>query len=361
MSFSFPTLNGYAELHNRMLPTKGFKLHLKWGVLSISRFGEPFHEIFLHSSTVTMQKGFLTVTCCLFNEIGLSFRKSTETKKWFAALKASSDWNIESYYIVGERIGAGAFGSVFESVCKDTREEVAIKQIHALQGTKELELMEILDHPNVISALDVLRTADYSYIVLPIMKKYDLDRILNLKKNRRMKEEEAKACFLQLLEGLKYLHSIDVIHCDLKPENIMCTVDPLTGKDVYKIIDFGGAVRLPKKGGSKDRAASTLGYASPEVLNSRAFNEAADIWSCGAILYEMLTGELAFSDTLFESKEVRSKRGKYNRFRFRWFRVAQKGKALVKKLLHVDERNRGTVVDALNHSFMQLRKSYYFN
>ncbi len=352
MVYTFPSLSGSAKVYSSTLVTRVFELNLKWGVLSLCISNEPLHEIFLHNSTVSMNKGYVFITCDLYDKIAFKFSNPTQTSMWYAALRASSDWSIESFYTLRKRIGTGSFGLVHEAVHNRTGAKAAIKTIEVREGNKELEMLTAFDHPNVISALDAFRTREWSYIVLPIMEKGDLRRILEGKANNRMCIEEAKSCFRQVLEGLRYLHGRGIVHCDLKPENIMCTIDPVSGHDVYKIIDFGGSVRLSKDG-LEDDPAYTRGYVAPELFNSVNFGIAADIWSCGAILYEMLTGKQAVKQTFLESKEVRCKLGKYNRFGFHWFRLARSSKSIIKKLLKVNQDERITIDDALEHPFMK--------
>ena len=114
------------------------------------------------------------------------------------------------------------------------------------------------------------------------------------KREYRLPEERAKQIIFEVIQGVKYLHSLRIVHRDLKLENIMMTDQSNTAHP--KIVDFG----LSKIIGPSETATEpfgTLGYAAPEVLMKQPYTFSCDVWSIGCILYALLSGCLPFDDS----------------------------------------------------------------
>ena len=156
----------------------------------------------------------------------------------------------------------------------------------------------MIDHPNVVKLVEVLASHSKIYIVLELIDGGDLfDKIKE--KSGGLSEQECQSYFRQLLDGLEYCHDKGVSHRDLKPENILINSSntlKISGNHIHDIcaIDFGlSALSLDQTGGRPNlhhTTCGTLSYISPEVLSDQAYDgKAADIWSCGVILFYMLT------------------------------------------------------------------------
>jgi len=114
------------------------------------------------------------------------------------------------------------------------------------------------------------------------------------KREYRLPEERAKQIIFEVIQGVKYLHSLRIVHRDLKLENIMMTDQSNTAHP--KIVDFG----LSKIIGPSETATEpfgTLGYAAPEVLMKQPYTFSCDVWSIGCILYALLSGCLPLDDS----------------------------------------------------------------
>eukprot|EP01064_Diplonema_japonicum_P025234 TRINITY_DN3631_c0_g1_i1.p1 TRINITY_DN3631_c0_g1~~TRINITY_DN3631_c0_g1_i1.p1 ORF type:complete len:441 (+),score=89.07 TRINITY_DN3631_c0_g1_i1:611-1933(+) len=207
-------------------------------------------------------------------------------------------------YVLGHTLGQGSFGEVKIADDKRGAQAVAVKicakQLLAkgkgrpmLQ--REIATMKQLQHPNVLRLIDVMETGKHFYLVIELATGGELlDQITN---ERRFKEDTARKYFRQLIMGVQYCHQRGIVHRDLKPQNLL-----LTSKNELKIADFGfsnfqnydeeGKVTPMMR---LQTCCGTPNYAAPEVFLGRGYNGfRTDVWSCGVILYVMLTGRVPF-------------------------------------------------------------------
>ncbi|KAL4870455.1 hypothetical protein BDV12DRAFT_207737 [Aspergillus spectabilis] len=152
---------------------------------------------------------------------------------------------------------------------------------------REVVIMKLIEHPNVISLYDVWENRGELYLVLEYVEGGELfDYVSN---HGPLPEEEAVRLFRQIIAGLGYCHRFNICHRDLKPENIL-----LDGDHNVKLADFGMAALQPA-GHWLNTSCGSPHYAAPEIIYGRKYRgDRADIWSCGIILYALLTGFLPF-------------------------------------------------------------------
>ncbi|KAJ9104547.1 hypothetical protein QFC21_002043 [Naganishia friedmannii] len=204
-------------------------------------------------------------------------------------------------YILLQTLGEGESGKVKLGVHREYGEEVAIKLIrrgsvdNAVRLSKverEIDVLKTVKHPNIVRLFDVIETEKYIGIILDFANGGELfDHILA---HRYLKEKDASKLFAQLISGVHYLHQKNIVHRDLKLENLL-----LDKHRNVIITDFGFANRFEHR--QDDLMATSCGspcYAAPELVVSDGLyvGSAVDIWSCGVILYAMLSGYLPFDD-----------------------------------------------------------------
>ncbi|XP_020523571.1 CBL-interacting serine/threonine-protein kinase 21 isoform X2 [Amborella trichopoda] len=205
--------------------------------------------------------------------------------------------NISKYQL-GRTIGEGSFAKVKIAINTQTRQRVAVKVIDKQmvvesklmsQVQREISNMKLLHHPNIVKIYEVAATKTKIFIVMEYISGGQLaDKISYLK---RISDEQARKYFQQLIDAVDYCHRRGVYHRDLKPENLL-----LDGKENLKVSDFGLST-LRKSNGLLSTACGSPSYLAPEVIAHRSYDGgAADIWSCGVILYELLAGYLPFED-----------------------------------------------------------------
>ncbi|XP_031109405.1 CBL-interacting serine/threonine-protein kinase 24-like [Ipomoea triloba] len=202
-------------------------------------------------------------------------------------------------YELGKTIGEGTFAKVKFAQNSETGEGVAIKVMakstilkHKMveQIKQEISIMKIVRHPCIVRLHEVLSSQTKLYIVLEFVTGGELfDEIVH---KGRLPEDKARLYFQQLLDAVAHCHSKGVYHRDLKPENLL-----LDSYGNLKVSDFGLSA-LPKQG--VDLLHTTCGtpnYVAPEVLGHRGYDgAAADVWSCGVILYVLMAGYLPFNE-----------------------------------------------------------------
>ncbi|OMO77941.1 hypothetical protein COLO4_24926 [Corchorus olitorius] len=200
-------------------------------------------------------------------------------------------------YEVGRTIGEGTFAKVKFARNSETGEPVALKILDkekvlkhkmAEQIKNEIATMKLIKHPNV-----VMGSKTKIFIVLEFVTGGELfDKIVN---HGRMREDEARRYFQQLINAVDYCHSRGVYHRDLKPENLL-----LDAYGNLKVSDFGLSAlsQQVRDDGLLHTTCGTPNYVAPEVLNDRGYDGAtADLWSCGVILFVLLAGYLPFDDS----------------------------------------------------------------
>ncbi|CAI8607736.1 unnamed protein product [Vicia faba] len=202
-------------------------------------------------------------------------------------------------YQLGKTIGEGSFAKVKLAKNVENGDYVAIKILdrnHVLrhnmmdQLKREISAMKMINHPNVVKIFEVMASKTKIYIVLELVSGGELfDKIAT---NGRLKEDEARSYFQQLINAVDYCHSRGVYHRDLKPENLM-----LDTNGVLKVSDFGLSTYSQQEGELLRTACGTPNYVAPEVINDRGYvGSTSDIWSCGVILFVLMAGYLPFDE-----------------------------------------------------------------
>ncbi|XP_039797319.1 CBL-interacting protein kinase 3-like isoform X1 [Panicum virgatum] len=204
-------------------------------------------------------------------------------------------------YELGRTIGEGTFAKVRIAKNIETGDHVAIKIIdkakvhkHKLveQIKREICTMKLIQHPNVVRLYEVMGSKTRIYIVLEFVMGGELHDIVAT--SGRLKEDEARRYFQQLINAVDYCHSRGVYHRDLKLENLLLDI---AGN--IKISDFGLSAISDqvKNDGLLHTTCGTPNYVAPEVIDDKGYDGAlADLWSCGVTLFVLLAGHLPFED-----------------------------------------------------------------
>ncbi|XP_042424239.1 serine/threonine-protein kinase ATG1c-like isoform X1 [Zingiber officinale] len=201
-------------------------------------------------------------------------------------------------YIIGQQIGAGAFSTVWRARHRVRGTEVAVKEIVMDRLSKKLQenllsevfILRRINHPNIIALYDFIQTSGRIYLVLEYCKDGDLS--VYIQNHGRVPEIIAKHFMQQLASGLQVLRDNNVIHRDLKPQNLLLSTHG--GNFVLKIADFGFARSLAPRGLAETLCGSPL-YMAPEVMQFQKYDAKADLWSVGIILYQLVTGKTPFT------------------------------------------------------------------
>lgn len=210
-------------------------------------------------------------------------------------------------YIIVARIADGAMGRVYEGRHAQTRQRVAVKVLHrdvaqdpvaVERFRREAETARELAHPNVVGVIDFGETPDGSnFMTMEYLQGEELGD--KLRREGALEPALALRVLCQLTDALEHAHSFGVIHRDLKPDNVFLVKDE--AGEIVRVLDFG-SVKLQIETGPKLTAfGTTLGspyYMSPEqAMGKQDVDHRTDVFAATAILYEMLTGKIAFEGT----------------------------------------------------------------
>ncbi|KAL7333632.1 Protein kinase of the Mitotic Exit Network [Mucor circinelloides] len=216
-------------------------------------------------------------------------RKTSLKKMGSCALTVESDDGTSAVYALGKSIGKGQFGEVFGGLNMDTGEYVAIKRIKRNQmecdDMNEVGVLKHLNSEHIVRYKGFSKDKEYMNIILEYVEMGSLHN--NIKAFGKFPEKLAASYTYKILSGLHYLHSQDVIHCDLKAANILITK---TGG--LKLTDFGVSLSLKMKDDENTgEPAGTPNWMAPEVIKFAGASAKSDIWSLGCTIVEMLTGK----------------------------------------------------------------------
>lgn len=277
-------------------------------------------------------------------------------EKWIKALQAVSG-NVTDYYDFGKLIGRGAYSEVFIARDKSRNELCAVKVLersnneHAKLIDRELAVLRMLNHQNIVQIYDIFDSARETYVVMEYLAGGELlDMITD---SDHLSEKNSKQVIREVLQAVQYLHSRGIVHRDVKPENILCVnrAWPLR----VKLTDFGLSKFV---GGSEDGVdrvmrsqCGTAYYLAPEIANNMAYAKPVDLWACGVVLYVMLAGKFPFYGDTDEKFMCRLRNG----VRFpdkEWGGISADAKALVRGLLDPSPASRLTATQALEHRWL---------
>lgn len=216
---------------------------------------------------------------------------------------------------------------------------------------REVDIMRKLKHRNIIEFFEVFEDPDNLMMVMEFCPGHELFDVILARKY--FTEEDARPVFRQVAEALYYLHSLSIIHRDVKPENIIIASapDPSTGAMVAKLLDFG----LSKNAGAGSAAKTFVGtpcYVAPEVEYTSkglggTYSFPADCWSLGAVLYVMLVARFPeFEQDQISGKIVVKLSPAL------WDRVSAEAKDLIRGLMNTNPNARLTAANALMHPWL---------
>jgi serine/threonine protein kinase len=273
-------------------------------------------------------------------------------------------------------LGKGAFGEVYLTTKKGSKLKYATKKIDksVMKNPKskeylenEINILKEMDHPNIIKLIEVKDTTKYYYLVMEYCNGGDLSKCLAHYKNKNQKafsEEVVQYLMRQIVSGICYLHKKNILHRDIKLENILVNFDNIEDarqrnmmKAKIKIIDFGFSRHLQKC----ELAYSILGNPinmEPGILKKLNKNEhnkdygydqKADIWGLGTICYEMLIGKCTFDSESMKELVNKVERGNY----FLPSSLSKEAISFLNGMIQYDPKKRLNAEQLLNHRFLK--------
>ena len=317
------------------------------------------------------RKGKRSISLIQKNKIATSlFKEELKLKITTNSLIEENSGLPNLKYKVISKIGEGCYGTVFLAMNLITKQNVAIKKINKIKENEiddlevknEINILRNLDHPNIVKIIEFYSTEDAYYVITDYCPSGELFNQINNSYN----EFQLAVLFYQIFSGLYYLHANNIIHRDLKLENILLSEIEKNYKSNLKyfwikIIDFGTSKIFSKHRKEKSIVGSSY-YIAPEVLN-QCYNEKCDTWSVGVILYMLICGKPPFDGK--DDFEIidKIKIGKFDDQNKRLLNSSEEVQDLVHKLLTVNIKKRLSAHEALGHPWFKKfnGKSLYSN
>lgn len=269
-----------------------------------------------------------------------------------------------NFYKIGRIIGRGAFGKVNLGLNILTGRIVAIKSFNKQGLTDELSkkkilyetnIMRTLRHLSITKILETFETEKHMLIIMEYISGGNLQSFL--KKRRKLIEKTAKILFKQIIEGIRYMHSQNIVHRDIKLENVLIDLN-----NNIKICDFGVGKIIKPNTILRDQCGTPV-YMAPEIIMNKGYEGfPVDIWSSGVALYIMLSGNVPFNrgqktdlDYAIINQQPSPIEG-----------ISPEADDLVQRLLNKNPNERPTAEEVLNHPWLtgeefNIADKYYIN
>ncbi|XP_043937572.1 serine/threonine-protein kinase D2 [Protopterus annectens] len=254
-----------------------------------------------------------------------------------------------------EVLGSGQFGVVYGGKHRKTGRDVAVKVIDKLrfptkqesQLRNEVAILQSLRHHGIVNLECMFETPEKVFVVMEKLHGDMLEMILSSEKGR-LPERNTKFFISQILVALRHLHFKNIVHCDLKPENVLLAAAEPFPK--VKLCDFGFARIIGEKSFRRS-VVGTPAYLAPEVLLNQGYNRSLDMWSVGVIMYVSLSGTFPFNEDEDINDQIQNATFMYPPNP--WRDISTAATDLINNLLQVKMRKRYSVDKSLSHHWLQ--------
>lgn len=283
----------------------------------------------------------------------------------------------DKYFIQDEVVGSGAFATVKKAIERSTGKTFAVKMINRrkVMGNfetvaRELEVLKKLNHPRIVKLEGFYEDHDYYYMLMEFVSGGDLMDFVAA--HGAVGENAGREITRQILEAVKYIHSMGISHRDLKPDNILIEQDDPV---LVKLTDFGLA-KVEDVGSRMKTFCGTMAYVAPEIIEAslennddgegrdpnkirsqqihNEYSSLVDMWSMGCLVYVILTGHLPFSGSKPQELYSHISRGSYHEGPLKDCRISDEARDFIDCLLQVDPNNRLTAEKALEHPWIKM-------
>ncbi|KAK6103948.1 Protein kinase domain family protein [Brugia pahangi] len=254
------------------------------------------------------------------------------------------------FYNICEEIGSGNFSKVNLGIHSLTNEKVAMKIMDKSAMNEkakkllanEIKTMEQLHHPNIIRLFECVEATPRIYLIMEYAGHGELYSYIH--HQGKLPENDCKLIFAQIISAISYMHSKNIIHRDIKAENVL-----LSKPDLIKLADFGFACQV-NPGDMLTTFCGSPAYAAPELFkNSKYYGRSVDIWAIGVLLYFMLVGNTPFRGETFHNLKQCILRGTYALPNY----LSVSAQRVISQMLVIDPMKRTTIDDIKNCNFLK--------
>lgn len=274
--------------------------------------------------------------------------------------RLDDDAAIEKLYQSGEKLGAGSFGVVFAGTCLKTNKKWAIKIINKEKAgssavkllEREVAILKKVSHEHIIYLKEVFETPKRMYLVMELCDGGELNKLFT--REGIFSEADTRTFIHRLTSAVAYLHKNDIVHRDIKLENILISrnSDEPNDRMNIKLTDFGLSVVKGGVGSDIQNMCGTPMYMAPEVIDNQGYSQQCDIWSIGVIAFLLMSGEPPFTGQDEEGLYDSIRKGELDFSTMAWQRISDEAKNAIQGLLKVDPAHRLTASELLDHPWI---------
>ena len=266
-------------------------------------------------------------------------------------------------YQMLRELGSGQYGKVYLAENQLTGERRAVKVISKKAETlggkskfiSEVEILARLNHPNIIRIYEMFEDEKKYYIVSELCTGGELFDFIT--QQGHLSEDMAAEIMRQLLSAVSYCHENHIVHRDLKPENLLLDSPVVADHScTIKLIDFGTSCLYEDHSRLKQRLGTAY-YIAPEVLEMN-YNEKCDVWSCGVIMFILLSGFPPFTGKTDEEILRKVKLGKFSFAHEGWRNISNEAKSLIRRMLVMNTQQRLSAAECLSDLWVVKRAVY---
>ncbi len=259
-------------------------------------------------------------------------------------------------------LGEGTFSTVYEAQNRITDIMRAMKIIKKNKNNpldekeikNEINILKTMDHPNIVKIFEFYSNDQNYSIIMEYCKGGKL--LTEIRNLAPFNEQYTAYVMYQILTAINYCHNMNIIHRDLKPENILIVSrNKKNNFPNVKIGDFGLS-KVLEKNSLENKIVGTVYYVAPEVIQKK-YNQKCDLWSCGVIMYVLLTKKPPFGGDTSDEIIAKIKKGEFDMTSPPFNKISNSAKDLIKKLLTLDPRQRISAQQALYHSWFKEQQS----
>ena len=232
------------------------------------------------------------------------------------------------------------------------------KKTHSEKDEKEIRneinILKTMDHPNIVKIFEFYSNKDSYNIIMEYCKGGKL--VSEIRNYAPFDEKYTAYVMYQIFSAINYCHNMNIIHRDLKPESILIVnKNKSNNYPNIKISDFGMST-VVEKNTVQNKIVGTIYYVAPEVINKK-YNGKCDIWSCGVIMYVLLTKKPPFGGDMPDEIIDNIQKGTYDLNSPIFDKISKSAIDLIQKLLNKDIEKRISAQEALNHPWFKEQKS----
>jgi len=273
-------------------------------------------------------------------------------------------FQLDYFYTIEKNIGTGASASVSLGSDRITGEKYAVKSVRVGKDEylkkmvqSEVDLMSRIQHKRIVSIRDRVFDSVHKkyFLMLDICAGGDLFELMQKHSLSEWTEDSIRHVMKQIFRALEYIHARNIIHRDVKAENVLC-VKPDEFPPSIKLCDFGVSRVVMNQ--SARSFVGTGSYLAPEILLRNRYGSSVDIWAAGCLLYRLLTGRMAFYADSNDKLAEKILKGPSYSASF-WNHRSSQSQDLVKRLLEFDPTKRPSAADALDDPWMKAKQNSF--